>query len=357
MKCACTTRTCLCRGFTAYCLLLRVHRVFIPDSVLQGEETGRGGAGVSRRQSPFTHGGCAVYYFYRICEWLASWIPERVAYGLARALGEVLFLMDLRLRETLIANQRRLLPDASESEIVRSARRACLTVAKNYYDLFRLPAMSQGDVRRYFTLIGEEHIRAAVARGKGVIVVAPHLGSFNLVPALACTLGYKVVAVVEHIRDPRLHDYFLHLRKNHGLEVVTNSPQDVRVILRTLREGGIVLMLADRNVGTATDEVVFFGERTHLPAGPGLVARRTGATILPAYSYRTGNGGSVAVALPPLALPTVKGTPEQRRAADTQAITRAIEVGIMRAPDQWAVLQPVWPMAPERSPVFANAAG
>jgi len=212
-------------------------------------------------------------------------------------------------------------------------------------------------VRGYFTLIGEEHIHAAAERGKGIIIVAPHLGSFNLVPALACTLGYKVVAVVEHIRDPRLHDYFLRLRQTHGLEVVTNSPQDVRVILRTLREGGIVLMLADRDVGTATDPVVFFGERTKLPAGPGLIARRTGATILPAYSYRTGNMSSVAVALPPLMLPDVKGTPEQRRAADTQAITRALEVGISAAPDQWAVLQPVWPATRERSRAFVNAVG
>lgn len=298
-----------------------------------------------------------MYHFYRVCEWLASWIPHRVAYAIARVLGELQFLLDLPRREATMANQRRLLPDAPESEIARNARGMCLTVAKNYYDLFRLPSMSVEEVRDYFTLIGEEHIRAAVARGKGVIVVAPHLGSFNLIPALACTLGFKVVAVVEHIRDPRLHEYFLNLRKNHGLEVVTNSPQDVRTILRTLRDGGMVLMVADRNVGTATDEVVFFGERTHLPAGPGLIARRTGATVLPAYSYRTTNTNSVAVALPPLPLPDAKGTPEQRRAADTQAIARALEAGILAAPDQWAVLQPVWPREGQRSPAFANAAG
>jgi len=298
-----------------------------------------------------------VYQFYRFCQWVASWAPQRFAFALARVLGELMFLINIPLRETMLANQRHLLPDATPDEIMRSARRACFTVAKNYYDLFRLPAMSREDVRGYFTLIGEEHIHAAAERGKGIIIVAPHLGSFNLVPALACTLGYKVVAVVEHIRDPRLHDYFLRLRQTHGLEVVTNSPQDVRVILRTLREGGIVLMLADRDVGTATDPVVFFGERTKLPAGPGLIARRTGATILPAYSYRTGNMSSVAVALPPLMLPDVKGTPEQRRAADTQAITRALEVGISAAPDQWAVLQPVWPATRERSRAFVNAVG
>lgn len=303
-------------------------------------------------------GRVSMYRFYRVCEWLASWIPQGVAYAVARVLGELQFLLDSPRREAMIANQRHLLPDASESEIVHSARRACFGVAKNYYDLFRLPAMTDAEVRRYFTFVGEEHLRTAAARGKGVIIVAPHLGSFNLVPALACTLGFKVVAVVEHIRDPRLHEYFLQLRKNHGLQVVTNSPQDVRVILRTLREGGIVLMLADRNVGTATDEVVFFGARTQLPAGPGLIARRTGAAILPAYSYRTSNNDSVAVAMPSLTLPEIKGTPEQRRAADTQAITRALEVGISKAPDQWAALQPVWPMTNEqRVPSFANAVG
>lgn len=299
-----------------------------------------------------------LYRYYRFCEWLASWLPQRAAYALARVSGVGLFILCRGLRRTLIANQRRLLPGASRRAVARSARRVSISVAKNYYDLFRLPSLTRQDLLAYFDVRGIEHLAAAHARGKGVIVVAPHMGSYNLVPSYVSSLGYPTVAVVEHIRDPKLHDYFFRLRANQGVQLFTTGPEDVRNILRALRAGHVVMMLADRNVGTSSDVVTFFGERTLLPAGPALIARRTGAALLPAYSYRVGNTRSVAVGLPEMRLPESAGTPEQRRAADTQAVAHELEKMILVAPDQWDILQPVWPRQPfPLSPELSEAAG
>lgn len=299
-----------------------------------------------------------LYQYYRCCEWLASWLPRRIAYAVARATGVVIFIMYRNLRRTLIANQRRLLPGASRRQVAHSARRACITVAKNYYDLFRLPSMSREDLLAYFDVRGIEHVAEAYDRGKGVIVVAPHLGGFNLVPSYVSSLGYPTVAVVEHVRDPRLHEYFFRLRGNQGVQLLTTGAEDLRHILRALRDGKIVFMLADRNVGTSSDTVTFFGERTTLPAGPALIARRTGAALLPAYSYRVGNTRSVAIGMPAMRLPEIIGTVEQRRAADTQAVARVLQEMIAQAPDQWAILQPVWPRTARRvEPDLSEAAG
>jgi lauroyl/myristoyl acyltransferase len=299
-----------------------------------------------------------LYRTYRFCEWLASWLPERVAYAIARVAGVGIFLCAAHTRRALIANQRRLTPTASRRQIARNARRAAIVVAKNYYDLFRLPAMSKEDILTYFEGRDLHHLERAYARGKGVIVVAPHMGSYSLVPSFSSCMGYPSVAVVERIRDERLHNYFLRLRENHGLQIFTTGPEDVRNIIKALRSGHVVMMLSDRNVGTSSDDVMFFGERTLLPAGPALLARRTGAALLPAYSYRVGNTRSVAVALPELHLPETHGTPEERRHADTQAVARQMEAVIREHPDQWAVLQPVWPpRRPESSVALSEAAG
>jgi lauroyl/myristoyl acyltransferase len=299
-----------------------------------------------------------LYRYYRFCEWLASWLPPRVAYAIARVTGVAMFIFYRRLRRTLVANQRRVLPGGSRRQIARSARRVAISVAKNYYDLFRLPSMSRAQLLDYFEGRGVEHLAAAHARGKGVIIVAPHVGSYNLVPSYVSALGYRTFAVVEHIGDPRLHDYFFRLRANQGVTLLTTGPEDVRNILRALRDGSVVLMLADRNVGTSSDPVTFFDERTMLPAGPALIARRTGAALLPAYSYRMGNTRSVAIGLPAMRLPEIIGSPEQRREADTQAVAHLLERMIGEAPDQWAILQPVWPR--ERLPIepeLTEAAG
>ncbi|MHB8645710.1 MAG: lysophospholipid acyltransferase family protein [Thermomicrobiales bacterium] len=299
-----------------------------------------------------------LYRYYRFCEWLASVLPTRIAYAMARVAGVGQFILFRGLRRTLIANQRQLLPAASRRAVARSARRASISVAKNYHDLFRLPSLSREELHAYFDLRGIEHLVAAYGRGKGVIVVAPHLGSYNLVPSYVSSLGYPTVAVVEHIRDPRLHEYFFRLRANQGVQLLTTGPEDVRHILRALREGKVVMMLADRNVGTSSDDVIFFGERTRLPAGPALLARRTGAALLPAYAYRVGNTRSIAVALPEMQLPEFVGTPEQRRAADTQTVAYALEQMILVAPDQWDILQPVWPRQPVTlQPDMSEAAG
>lgn len=284
-----------------------------------------------------------LYRSYRFSEWLASWLPQRVAYALARVVGVMIFACFGGLRHTLIENQRHLLPNATTKEVAQSARRASITVAKNYYDLFRLPSMSKKQVLDYFDGIGLEHLAAAHAKGNGVIIVAPHLGSYSLVPSYASSLGYPTVAVIEHIRDPKLHDYFVRLRANQGVRVMTTGPEDVRHILRAIKAGDVVLMLADRNVGASSDRVAFFGEQTMLPAGPAFIARRTGAALLPAYSHRVGNTRSVAVVTPEMILSVRSGTPEERRAADTQAVARQLEQMILTAPDQWAVLQRVWP--------------
>lgn len=299
-----------------------------------------------------------LYRYYRCCEWLASRLPRRVAYAIARVTGVAMFICYRKLRRTLVANQRRLRPGASRRQIAHGARRVAITVAKNYYDLFRLPSMSRDELMAFFDVRGIEHLAEAHARGKGVIIVAPHLGSYNLVPSYVSILGYPTVAVVEHVRDPRLHHYYFRLRENQGVQLLTTGPEDVRNILRALRGGKIVLMLADRNVGTSSDVVTFFGERTMLPAGPALIARRTGAALLPAYSYRTGNTRSVAIGLPALWLPEIIGTVEQQRAADTQAVAHVLETIILEAPDQWAILQPVWPRALRRvEPELSEAAG
>jgi KDO2-lipid IV(A) lauroyltransferase len=299
-----------------------------------------------------------LYRVYRFCEWLASWLPQRAAYAVARVAGMGIFFFVGHIRRTLLANQRRLTPTASRHEIGRNARLAAITVAKNYYDLFRLPSMSKEQILTYFHGMDLHHLAQAHARGKGVIVIAPHMGSYNLVPSFASCLGYPSVAVVERIRDERLHQYFLRLRENHDLQILTTGQEDVRHILRAIRNGHVVMMLSDRNVGTSSDDVMFFGERTLLPAGPALLARRTGAALLPAYSYRVGNTHSVAAAMPEIRLPDLKGTPEERRHADTQVVAQQMEEIIRRYPDQWAVLQPVWPpRCPPSDVALSEAAG
>ena len=100
-------------------------------------------------------------------------------------------------------------------------------------------------------------------------------------------------------------------------------------------------LVADRNIGAKGIEVEFFGERTTLPAGPAVLALRTGAVLLPGASYFRAGGGHRMVLLPPVEVPAAR-TPG-RATVMTQELARRFEQLIEEAPTQWHLVQPNWP--------------
>jgi KDO2-lipid IV(A) lauroyltransferase len=117
--------------------------------------------------------------------------------------------------------------------------------------------------------------------------------------------------------------------------------------MRALRDNHVVCLLADRDLQGGGPEVDFFGERTTMPAGPAMLALRTGAPILPTAVYFTGRvDGHHAWVRPPL--PAERRAERLRDDVDriTQDLARDLEVLIRRAPSQWHLFQPNWPSDP-----------
>jgi KDO2-lipid IV(A) lauroyltransferase len=151
-----------------------------------------------------------------------------------------------------------------------------------------------------------------------------------------------MTAVAEPVDPPELYDWFVSQRQRLGLTIVPLGDAG-GALLRTLRGGGLVGLLCDRDIVGNGVEVEFFGERTTLPAGPATLALRTGAALLPAAVYGgPGRRYHTGVILPP-----VEAVRTGRLRADvtrlTQQVARDLESLIRRAPDQWYLFQPNWP--------------
>ena len=111
--------------------------------------------------------------------------------------------------------------------------------------------------------------------------------------------------------------------------------------MRTLRDGGLVGLLCDRDlVGNGID-VEFFGEKTTMPSGPATLAMRTGATLLTAAVYSGPGQDHHAVVGGPIDL-TRTGSLRGDVSRVTQEIAHRFESLIRRAPEQWHVFQPLW---------------
>ncbi len=230
----------------------------------------------------------------------------------------------------------------TEKEAKAWTRRAFLHYSRYWLEGARLPAVPPEVVRARFEVEGFENLVDSSAAGRGVIMALPHIGTWEWGGAWLALSGYPMTSVAEPLQPPELYEWFVSQREAMGLTIVPLDHDVGGVLLRTLRAGGLVGLLCDRDIPGNGVEVEFFGERTSLPGGPATLALRTGAAILPTAVYSEPNKGHTAVIMPPV--PTDrKGSLREDVQRITQLVARDLEVLIRRAPEQWYLFQPNWP--------------
>lgn len=226
-----------------------------------------------------------------------------------------------------------------------AVRQAFTSYAQYWADSFRLADISAEELGRHLQRDGIEHLDAGVARGQGVILAVPHLGSWDRGGAWLASVGYPLTVVVEPLEPPELFDWFVDMRRAVGMTVVPLDRRAGATVLRTLRKDGIVALLSDRDLVGNGVEVEFFGERTTLPGGAATLALRTGAALLPATMYSSERGRHHVVIRPPVeAVRTGNVADDVTRV--TQALAHELEKLILLAPKQWHLFQPNWPSDP-----------
>jgi lauroyl/myristoyl acyltransferase len=229
----------------------------------------------------------------------------------------------------------------------RLVRATFASYARYWAESLRLPNLSPAVVTAGMRFEGFEHVDVALAHGKGLIVVLPHLGGWDWGGCFLAGSGRPVTVVVEPLRPPEVFQWFTEFRRGLGMQVVPVGPAAGSAVLKALAQGQVVCLLADRVVAGATGvDVTLFGEPTQLPAGPVTLALRSGAPLICAAVYfGTGGDDHLAFVRPPLALAR-SGRLRDDVAAGTRALAAELEVLIRREPTQWHLLQPNWPADP-----------
>src|SRR5919199_799979 len=158
-----------------------------------------------------------------------------------------------------------------------------------------------GALRARVDVRGWEHLAAARAGGRGVLLVTAHLGSVALVGQMVALGGCPANVVVEAL-EPRLLALLGSLRAQHGITPLPAGPGLLRAIVAALGRNEVVGLLSDRDVLGNGVEVTFFGAPTRLPGGAAGLGLRTGAVVLPAFTARQPDGRYLGWFEPPLHL-------------------------------------------------------
>lgn len=159
---------------------------------------------------------------------------------------------------------------------------------------------------------GVEHLEAALALGKGVVFMTPHVGSFEVVPqAHAARFSEKYGAMTILYKPSKfawLDDLLKAARSAPGLEAAPTTTGGVRMILKSLKQGRVVGMLPDQVPGEGQGVwAPFFGRPAYTMTLALRLARQSGAPMLVALGDRLPWGRGYVIHVHPLHLPLDQG--------------------------------------------------
>ena len=270
---------------------------------------------------------------------ILRWLPENFVYARANAVADYLVKRNGKSVARLRSNLARTQPNITALDLdllVYSGMRSAL---RYWCDTFRFPDWSRERILGTVTFNDESILMDAVAAGNGAIVTLPHCGNYDHAAAYFCARGAKIVTVAEHLKPEKLFKKFMQYRSDFGMESLPLDGRVIPTLMQRIRTGCVIALAADRDLSKSGIDVNFFGGPARMPAGPALLAIRTGAPLISAYVSYTPTGIHIDFTL--MQIPT-EGTETERVAALVQKSADLFAEGIAKYPQDWHMMQRIW---------------
>ncbi|KQX60962.1 MULTISPECIES: phosphatidylinositol mannoside acyltransferase [unclassified Streptomyces] len=270
-------------------------------------------------------------------------LPEPVAVRLGRTVADLAWKRRGKGVRRLESNYARVVPDAGPERLAELSRAGMRSYLRYWMESFRLPAWSAERITDGFTAKDLHYLTDGIASGRGVILALPHMANWDLAGAWVTTaLRTPFTTVAERLKPETLYDRFVAYREGLGMEVLPHSGGSAfGTLARRLRDGGLVCLVAERDLSASGVEVTFFGDTATMPAGPALLAQQTGALLLPVTLWYDDSPVMKGRVHPPVEVPE-SGTRAEKTSVMTQSLADAFATGIADHPEDWHMLQRLW---------------
>ncbi len=296
------------------------------------------------------------YYAYRGAEALVGALPQSVSYWLGDRAADALLATVPDRFDGLRDNLRHVIPSIGDKALKRLVRRNLRNLTHCWVDVMEMSS-HRTDLPSRIDMTDLYHFEEAIARGNGVVVASMHFGSWEVGLAGWNKMGGKMALLAEVLRPKELFDRVIGARRAQGVHIIPidtqamreGDPQaarrlgaaSMREVFKVLRSGGVVAMALDRDLIGNGEPLEFFGRPAPIPIGAVEIAIRAGAAIVPIVLFR--NGYRVRA----MVHPELRYSPDAPRDAEVrktaQMLLGIFEEAIRLHPEQWHVLDPIWP--------------
>lgn len=284
-----------------------------------------------------------AYIGFRLATGAFGLLPEPWIRHIGEYGGEIAARRRTWKYPLLISHMRRVIgPEATDAQIDAAVHGMYRSYGRYWTETFWFRPRRENQIIAGVDRINFEPVLASVASGNGRIFALPHLGNWEVAGVIAEDIGSPVVAVAEHLPNQRITDWFIEVRNEFGIEIIlTSDPNRTRKLIKVLRSGGAIALVADRDVTGKGIRVEFFGAEASMPVGPVALADLTGADLIPVGVYFKKGAGHRIVVHEPVELPDIPDR-EERVAQGAQEFAQVLEGIIREAPSQWHLFQPNW---------------
>jgi Kdo2-lipid IVA lauroyltransferase/acyltransferase len=259
--------------------------------------------------------------------WLLARLPLSLQRGLGHVLGGLLFLLMRRRRRIAQRNLALCLPLLDPADRQRLLRESFASLGLGAFEFLRAWWGSVAPLRAHSTVEGVEHIEAARAAGRGVLLVSGHFLTLEICGRLLCDHA-PVAGMYRPHRNPAMEWAVRRGRLRYAEAMFGHD--ELRPAIRHLKQGGILWYAPDQAYRRGEHVLApFFGQPVQSIVASHQLARMTGAVLIPFFHRRQGKGYALRLEAP------LADFPSADKAADTARVNAAIEAMIAEAPAEY----------------------
>lgn len=281
---------------------------------------------------------------FRVLLVLARVLPRRALLSLGARCGDLGYALDRRHRRIALDNLQRALPGIDPPRARRLVRECWRHFGRISLDTLGFHRFDLSAIGRTVHYEGLEHLRAAWERGKGVVVLSGHFGHWELIAMMQGHLGMPMGLIARRLDNPRLERLLARMRGLSGNHVI-HKREAIRRSLRVLRDGGAVAIVIDQDARDDGVFVPFFGRLASTTPAAALLALRSGAAIVPAFSLLQDDGSYRIVYEPQIAVVS-RGERNADVVRLTAELTAIVERWVRRHPEMWLWMHRRWKTPP-----------
>jgi Kdo2-lipid IVA lauroyltransferase/acyltransferase len=292
-----------------------------------------------------TLGHIAEYVAFQTIAFLLMLLPLSGVRWLGRNLGVFVFDFLGYRKEVTLGNLRRAFPEKSDDEIKQIARGAYKNVGISLFELVWYPKMSRQQVSKSMQFHNPEVLRDAYNKKKGLLILTAHFGNWELLGGcIAVEFGFPVSGIAKTQTNRLVNRSIDERRRRFGNKVIPMETS-LREVMRALRDGEAVGIVADQAAPKENVQIEFFGTKLPTHQGPSVFSLKMGSPLVAVFSVRRPDGSFDAY-VEEVPSADLKDYNDENVTELTRRHVKITEDFIRRFPDQWMWMHKRWKHVP-----------